>query len=530
MVTDLAPDTPIRVRPLALVGLAIAAVLAAATVVVAVAEAPPLQVPDAAEIYIVAVVAIAATFGTAPAILTSIASVLIYDFLFIEPRGTLTIDDPREWLDLALLLLVAVVVGRLVAHQRERSEEATRLAAESHALFAISRTLATGTNLDEALPAVVRRLAGDARLERVWITLLAGPRERMVASTDLDPRPVTTSTVTLVRPTDEAPARWVRAHSGRGPRLGERSRPSSQPVFRVKIESEGELAGSIWATRAREAGDPSREETRLLSLAADQVALALRRDRLARDATEAEIARRSDALKSALIDSVSHDLRTPLASIRATAGSLHDPAVTWTEAERRAAALTIDGEAERLDRLVRNLLDLGRIEAGELRPDIEVHELRALVEPAVDRLRLTSRTVDIDIDLPDDLPLVAVDAVFLDAILSNLLENAARHAPGAPIRIGARAADSARVDLAVEDGGPGVPDELLTRLFDRFYRVPRRGEGARHGMGIGLSVVRGLVRAMGGDATASRSELGGLAIHLALPAAPPPDGEEPDPG
>jgi two-component system sensor histidine kinase KdpD len=295
----------------------------------------------------------------------------------------------------------------------------------------------------------------------------------------------------------------------------------------VRVEADGEIVGSIWATRAREAGEPNREETRLLALAADQIGLAVRRDRLAREATEAEIARRSDTLKSALIDSVSHDLRTPLAAIRATAGSLDDPVIDWTSDERRQAARSIDAEAERLDRLVRNFLDLGRIEAGELRPDIEVHELRALVEPAVARARASAGAHDLEIAIPDDLPLVAVDAVFVDAIVTNLLDNAARHAAGSPVAIRAQDGGAGRVDLVVEDGGPGVPDEALVHLFDRFYRVRRQGEGARRGLGIGLSIVSGLAHAMGGEVRATRSALGGLSIHVTLPTAVPLDDEAP---
>ncbi len=199
-------------------------------------------------------------------------------------------------------------------------------------------------------------------------------------------------------------------------------------------------------------------------------------------------------------------------------------AVDWSASDVRLAAQAIDLEAERLSRLVRNLLDLSRIEAGVLRPDLGLFEVRELVEPVVDRLASAFDGRIVEIDMPPELPPVRVDDVFFDAALTNLLENAARYAVGAHVRVQARLRGQDWVELAVEDGGPGVPVEMLDRLFDKFLRVERRGDGARRGLGIGLSVVRGLVEAMGGDVTATGSALGGLAVRLTLPAGLPPDG------
>ncbi len=241
-----------------------------------------------------------------------------------------------------------------------------------------------------------------------------------------------------------------------------------------------------------------------------------------------EIARRSDALKPALLESVSHDLRTPLSSIRAAAGTLLDRDVPLDPGAQAATAEAIDREAEHLNGLVTNLLDLSRIEAGELRTDPEPFELAALVGQVVERLgsRLAGRVVEVDI--PDDLPPVLVDDVFIDQVLTNILENTIKYTPpSARIRLRASAAadppaDAARtVALRVEDDGPGVPDDVIGRLFDRFFRVQRPAEPSRPGSGIGLTVVRGLVEAMGGRVAASRSALGGLAIDLVLPSVAP---------
>jgi two-component system sensor histidine kinase KdpD len=187
----------------------------------------------------------------------------------------------------------------------------------------------------------------------------------------------------------------------------------------------------------------------------------------------------------------------------------------------------IDGEAARLDRLVRGILDLGRIDSGALHPELEPHDLASLVEPVVDRLRpiLGDRELTLDLDGVGDP--VVVDAMLFDVVLTNLLENAANHASEpAPVRVSASVRPGDRVRLVVEDGGPGVPAAELERLFQRFHRVARPGQGARRGLGIGLSVVKGLTEAMGGTVSAGPSRLGGLAVAIELQTATePPESE-----
>jgi two-component system sensor histidine kinase KdpD len=266
--------------------------------------------------------------------------------------------------------------------------------------------------------------------------------------------------------------------------------------------------------------------TRLLSLAADQVALGLRRDALRNEANSAEIARRSDALKSALLDSVSHDLRTPLASIRATAGNLADPAVEWSPGTTREAAEAIDAEARRLDRLVRSVLDLSRIESGALQPDIEAYDVRELIAHAVSRAKPSIGPRPLAMDTGGGDRVILVDAVLFDAILANLLDNVVDHTPpDARVAIGVRAGDPARVVVTVEDGGPGVGTDQLALIFDKFQTADRQPGRARRGMGVGLSIVRGMTEALGGTARARPSALGGLAVDLDLPAAPDPPPE-----
>jgi two-component system, OmpR family, sensor histidine kinase KdpD len=495
-----------------------------ATLLIALVEGPPLEIADASPIYLIAVVGIGVVFGTAGAIAAAVASFLLYDLLFVEPRFTLAVDDPEEWLNLLLLLFVGIVIGRLAALQAERANDATRSAGESRALFRISRTLTTTASVADALPIIVDELLAETRMQRIWLTRQEAGREVVVADSGDGHRPSHRIHVVLTRTPGDQPARWVQEHRPRD-RAGDDAPDPEMGLYRTTISAADEALGSLWATRVRADGVPDREETRLLSLAADQVGLAFRRERLVEAANAAEIARQGEVLKDALLDSVSHGFRTPLATIRAAAGSLLDPEVDWTDEQRRAAARTIDAEAERLNVLVRNLLDMSRIEAGELRPRLEALDVEGLVTPVVERVTRTLGQPPVQIAFGQDLPPIRADANLFDEVLANLLENAARYAPDTLTRVSADAVADGRVRIRVEDAGLGVPESSLPRLFDKFYRVPRQGEGARRGLGIGLGVVKGLVEAMGGEVSASTSPLGGLAVDVYLERAPEPPGE-----
>lgn len=481
-----------------------------------------LGVPNASSVYLLAVVAVAVAAGTVAAALAAIGSFLLYNFLFTQPLYTFTVADPGEWVNLILLLVIGIVVGQLAAAQRNRAEAAELREREARALFEVSWALTTRDDTTSALASIVETLRRETGASRAWITLATdGGKGRQTADSDAASAPARpASYAVLKRMPGEEPATWVRV---RDPVVGARSAPDgTHEVYRVNVEAAGRTLGALWTKRPR-ASRPSREETRMLAAAADQIGQALEQDRLRADATSAELARRSDALKTALLDSVSHDLRTPLASIRAAAGSLMDRRVRWSPEDRERSAQTIDREAERLNRLVTNLLDMSRIEAGGLRAEPEPYPVEDLVMTTLRRFSSTLQGHAIDVAIPSDLPVVEVDPTFMDQILTNLIENALRYTPAsARIQISAGPNDDdSTIRLLIEDGGPGVPEEAYGHLFEKFYRVPRRGEGSRRGTGVGLAVVRGLVETMGGTVEARRSELGGLAIAMDLPRAKP---------
>jgi two-component system, OmpR family, sensor histidine kinase KdpD len=505
-----APDRREVVRFIVAAGIS----LGAATLAIAVLQ-DLLKVPNPSSLYLVAVVTTAIASGTWGGVVASILSFVLYNFLFVEPRFTLTVARPGELVNLLLLLFVGIVVGQLTALLRSRAVEAIAREREARSLFQVSRALATRAATLEVLPDVVALLRADTRMDRVWIGLGHEPRaERLVADTMPDARPSTAIHLVLQRQPGDTPARWGRVHQA----TTRARRATEEDIYRVRIEAGPEGYGSIWASRLRSRGQPDRVETRLFAATADQLGQALHQDRLAAEAQAAEIARQGEALMSALLQSVSHDLRTPLATIRAAAGTLR-PGSRLSEEDQRESADAIDREVEYLNRLVANLLDLSRIEAGVLRPDRDVFELEDLVGRRLERVgpALADRALEVALASPP----VNVDPIFLDEAVGNALENAVKYtSSGTPIRVtSSEAAVDGFIRLTVEDGGPGVPDDALPRLFDKFYRVPGAGGGSRSGTGIGLAVVRGLIEATGGRVGARRSELGGLAIDMDLPAA-----------
>ena len=283
------------------------------------------------------------------------------------------------------------------------------------------------------------------------------------------------------------------------------------------LQAGGRRIGTLAIVRA--SPRPGAADDRILTSVATQLAGAIERSRLRRRATEAEILRRTDELKNALLGAVSHDLRTPLASIVASAGSLRQTDVQWTDAERESFLSDIETEARRLSRIVSNLLDLSRMESGTLHPERSWYDLAALIDDVVGRLRPLTQDHPVEVRVPEDLPPVSLDYVEIDQVLSNLIENAARHTPGGTAIVISAHIAGPEVVVEVSDDGPGVPSDALGRVFEPFFRGP--SGGTPRGTGLGLAVARGLVEAHGGRISVVNGGKGGAVFRFTLPIEQP---------
>jgi two-component system sensor histidine kinase KdpD len=513
-------------RQVARYGLTFAAV-AVATLVVALLAPVGRSVQPL--IYLGAVLFVAVVAGRAPAIAASVLAFGAFDFFFVEPRFTFTVRDPSEWVALVSFLIVAVVTSQLAAAVRDRAGAAERREREARLLHDLADLMAI-TPLAAALSAACERLRTELRADAVGIVIDRG--ERVARLTAGDPEAVralraTPSAVEVLTQGASATAESQGA-AGRlirvSPPHGTRAPLESARLIRVPIRRGSRTLGQL-AILPGSSTSLTAAETRLLDTAADQIALAVEREQLRQDALEAEVLRRTDELKSALLDAVSHDLRTPLASIIGSAGSLRQADVSWSAAEREDFARTIEQEAERLNRIVGNLLDLSRIQGGTLRPARAWHDPALVLRDAAERLRDGRQEARITIDVPDTLAPAYIDPVEIDQVVANLVENALKYAiPNGEVRLSARDLDGT-LEVTVDDNGPGIASAALPRLFEPFYRAP--GADAVRGSGLGLAVARGLVDAHGGRIWAENRPDGGARFAFAIPSPPRPESEEP---
>lgn len=491
-------------------------------------------------VYLLAVLANTAAFGIGPAIAASFVAFLAFDWLFIDPLHTLTVADPAEWLQLLMFLATAVTTGSLAGELRRRAQVAQRREREAAVLYDVVR-LMSESDTARALRAVAERLRGELEAVAVGIDLVEdgrSPVRAVAGSVDALPMPfglpqgsaeVLASAPPSAAGPASAPGRWIRVVP---PHKTARRGPTGDYHYHVvPVQSQGQRVGMLTLVHSSSVLKFGPAEDRLLSAVVGQVGLAVERRRLRQDAMDAEILRRSDDLKTALLNAVSHDLRTPLASILASAGALLQPDVEWSEAERHEFTSAIEQEARRLDQIVGRLLDLSRIEAGNLLIEKGWYDLGVLVDEVLGRLRPVTRQHRVVVSIPEDLPPVKLGYVEIDQVLSNLIENAVKYAPaGTDVQVSA-SRDRQEIRIEVSDRGPGIPREDLSRLFDPYYRA--RVEGTQPaGSGLGLAVAKGLVEAHGGHIWAENRPEGGASFVFTLPASEsggPRAAGEPDP-
>ncbi|HLK73902.1 MAG TPA: DUF4118 domain-containing protein, partial [Streptosporangiaceae bacterium] len=448
-------------RRLAAVALA-AAVLPVLTYVLTIFR-PHLDIADELLIYLVIVVAITVVGGFWPAVLAAVAASLLLNWYFTEPIHTFTIQQPKELLALLLFVTVAVAVSSVVHLAARRAVQAARAREEAASLLELAQTVLGGADSPAAvLEHLTRTHGGQAELaERV-----AG--------------------------------RWIRAASS--------AVAGNLPAAsRIDIRSDLILLVSGQAESATPA---------LLAGYAAQAAAALDRERLRTQAAQAEALAEGNRMRTALLAAVSHDLRTPLASIKASVSSLRQTDVEWSEADEADLLATIEQNADRLDALIGNLLDMSRLHTGSLQPFLRPTAIDEVAPVALLGLDDSPR---VQMAVPDGFPLVLADPGLLERVLANLFSNALRHSPESvrPPELQAHLVDG-RVVIEVVDHGRGVPDEAKERIFEPFTRIGDRIPG---GVGLGLAVARGFAEAMGGRIEARDTPGGGLTVAITLPAA-----------
>ena len=427
-----------------------------------------LSLADDLLVYLVAVVAVAVVGGFWPAVLAAVTSSLLLNWYFTRPLHTLTIQDPQNLLALLLFVTVAVTVSSVVHLAAHRALQAARNSEEAAELLALARTVLGGADTPTAV------------LDH--LTSTRGGRAELI---------------------ERVGAQWVTAAV---------SGTAAEGAPAIRVEARPDLVLIVSAQ--------SRQVTaRLLDGFAAQAASALDRERLRTQAAQAEALAEGNRMRTALLRAVSHDLRTPLASIKASVSTLRQTDVQWTPADEAALLATIEQGADRLDALIGNLLDMSRLTTGSLQPFLRPTAIDEVAPVALYGLGQGGAGAGgtVELNVPDGLPLVRTDPGLLERVLANLFANALAYSPpGHPPALHAGQAGDT-VILEIIDHGPGVPDDFKARMFEPFERLQARTTGT--GVGLGLAVVKGFLDTMGGSVAAVDTPGGGLTIRVTLPTA-----------
>lgn len=417
---------------------------------------------------------ITARWGLGPGIAGALITFLVFNYCFIEPYYTLTVHRPTDVVILVVFLIVAVVISQLVGRAQAGLAAATAREQEATQLYELSTALTGLSHYEAIVQILARQIHTIAESECVELAITgAHPFAYRFPESTL-----------LTRP----------------------------PELTIPIESARGTLGEIRLWRVTPLKSSS--EMRLLQTFASQGALALERAWLAQAESRARVLEESDRLKSAILSSVSHELRTPLSTIKAAASSLRGKEVGWDSPARAELMAAIDDEADHLNMLVGNLLDMSRIESGALKPKREWNILPEIIGSVLVRMKNLAAGHRIETDIPENLPLVPVDYVQMEQVFTNLVSNSLKYAPkNTVVCIRARGEDE-RIHVQVSNQGPPVPQEDLGRIFDKFYRITDADRVS--GTGLGLSICKGIIEAHGGRIWAENVS-DGLAFNFTLP-------------
>ena len=456
-------------------------------------------------VFLTAIVAIAVRFGLWPSLLASVASALCYNFFFTEPYYTFSIADPRNVIAVVFFTIVAIVVSNVAARARTLAVTAMARARTTESLYVFSRKLAGVGTLDDLLWATAYQTA---LMLKVRVVLLLPDKGSIAVKAGYPPEDV-------LDKADLAAANWAWEHDRPAGR-GSDTLPGAKRLFLPMRTGRGAI-GVVGIDSDKPGPLLTPDQRRLLDALIDQAALAIERVHLVDDLDQAKRRVEADRLRAALLTSISHDLKTPLAAIVGAAGALKDLSPQLDDKAKADLVATILDESERLNRFIANLLDMTKLEAGSIKPNMARHDVGEIVGSVLERARKILARHTVEIEIAGGLPMLELDPVLFEQVLFNLLDNAAKYAPPeTTIRIESWQ-EGETVKLEVIDEGTGIPPEEVELVFEKFHRASK-GDQVRAGTGLGLAISRGFIEAMGGTIdAANRSDRSGAVFTINLP-------------
>jgi two-component system, OmpR family, sensor histidine kinase KdpD len=460
-------------------------------------------------VFLTAVVGIAVRYGLWPSLFASIVASLCYNFFFLPPVYTFTITDPTNVAAFFFFTAIAVLVSNVAARVRTLAVTAMARARTTESLYAFSRKLSGAGTLDDVLWATAYQAAS---LLKVRVVLLLPEDSSITVKAGYPPEDI-------LDEADLAAAKWAWEHN-RAAGRGSDTLPGAKRLFLPMRTGRGAI-GVVGIDSDKPGPLLTPDQRRLLDALADQAALAIERVHLVEDLDQTKRRTEADRLRSALLTSISHDLKTPLAAILGAASTLKGFAGELDGQGKVELLATIIEESERLNRFIANLLDMTRLESGSIEPNAAPHDIGEIVGSVLERARKILVHHRVEVDIAKDLPMLAVDPVLFEQVLFNILDNAAKYAsPGTRVLIQSWQ-DGADVKLQVVDEGSGIPPEEIDRIFDKFHRAEKQDQ-VRAGTGLGLAISRGFIEAMGGSITcANRSDRQGAVFTVTLPIPKP---------
>ncbi|MGL3107435.1 DUF4118 domain-containing protein [Bradyrhizobium sp. BR 1432] len=456
-------------------------------------------------VLLTSVVAVAVRYGLWPSLMATVAASLCYNFFFIPPIYTFTITDPTNVAAFVLFMVVAMIVSNVAARVRIQADTAIGRIRMTEQLHAFSRKLAGTATLDDVLWATAYQIA---LMLKVRVVLLLPEEGLLTVKSGYPPEDE-------LDQADLAAANWAWSNDRPAGR-GSDTLPGAKRLFLPMRTGRGPI-GVIGIDNDRTGPLLTPDQRRLLNALVDQGALAIERVLLVEDMDRVKRTVESERLRSALLTSISHDLKTPLASVLGAASTMRDLAGALSDTEKRDLLATVIDESERLNRFIANLLDMTKLESGAIVPNTALHDLGEIVGSALRRAAKILAAHKVELVLAADLPMLELDAVLFEQVLFNLLDNAAKYSP-ADTTIAIRSQrERDQVVLQIADEGGGIPPDELESVFDKFYRV-QKGDHVRPGTGLGLAISRGFVEAMRGTiSAANRSDRSGAILTIRLP-------------